>query len=749
MEESAMKSEANKESCRAQVLLIFEDIDAQYLEELAIEYTFEPRDIIVAILDKQERGQQYPKRANHLKRKRNDDNDESQEITVKDSNSGIKAKMNDPAYLNRMRSAEYKEMATFLISQDFPRVPKTTIKSKLLLNNGSSVFRTYVAMDAAARDWNPDQPLWQEKKYPTKVSQEYLVDKIHELNRAGLSDDKRSAVDEFLAARKVKSERDARKAAEDAERRNLEQARQNGELGECGCCCDEFPLNRMTHCEGETAHWFCRPCMKQQAETTIGFSKYEISCLSMDGCVAGFSVAQKNTFLHNKLWIALNRIEALAMLEAAGIENLETCPFCPMAMEYPPVEENKEFRCADFSCGIVSCRLCRKATHVPKTCAEAAAEEGQSARHIVEEAMTRALVRECNQCGQPYVKEDGCNKITCTRCGTLQCYVCRQTVKDYSHFNDRTRGGKNGQCPLFELSTEERHQNEVRRAEEASRSQVAKDNPELNDEILKLKVSARVLDDEKKRMVPRAGQRNLVRPPAPNVLEAGALRLVRFEEQIEELQRRGNELRQRRDEIRQRHNEMRQRIEHQNMQAEAQRMAARQIHNNLLQRAPAQSHIIGPAPNSPVRPQSGLVNAPQPPHLHQPQRQPVAGHNAANPILLGSPPARIGVELRANLRNDNIFLPLFLGGDLDELRQVDNYQHHFFDNDMDLGPPNLQDRARAVNRIHGQIRQNFLSGGVPVRRRLPDGAAGQIRGQPVGQAAQASTQTNRLKDAKA
>jgi len=86
------------------------------------------------------------------------------------------------------------------------------------------------------------------------------------------------------------------------------------------------------------------------------------------------------------------------MLRLAGIENLETCPFCPYAAEYPPVEVDKEFRCQNPECDEISCRLCRKPTHIPKSCAEAEMENGHSARRAIEEAMSSAMIRKCNKC---------------------------------------------------------------------------------------------------------------------------------------------------------------------------------------------------------------------------------------------------------------------------------------------------------------------------------------------------------------
>src|SRR5579862_2820260 len=50
--------------------------------------------------------------------------------------------------------------------------------------------------------------------------------------------------------------------------------------------------------------------------------------------------------------------------------------------------------------------------------------------------MTNALVRKCNGCGRPFLKETGCNKMTCPFCLNKQCYVCSKTIADYDHFDN-------------------------------------------------------------------------------------------------------------------------------------------------------------------------------------------------------------------------------------------------------------------------------------------------------------------------
>ncbi|KAK8051959.1 hypothetical protein PG993_003344 [Apiospora rasikravindrae] len=416
--------------------------------------------IVALIVDQQENGTPYPKRENIKKRKRAETNS-----PVVEESAAIRAKLHDPEYSRIMTTSRYKDMAVTLISQDYPKVPKNTIKN-LLAQHGSA-------------ELGPCGATLGRKKTSTKLEIKYSRQNIDQLLREDASDGELAALKEFVAARRIREEHEAKAAVEAEENANTDRAIMSGQVAECGCCLDDVPLNRMVQCDGEETHSFCRPCMKKQAESQIGYQKYQLTCMSMEGCQAGFSASQRRMFLDEKLQVALDRIEQQAMLEMAGIESLETCPFCPFAMDYPPVEENKEFRCANADCEIVSCRLCRKVTHIPKTCAEAAAEEGHEARHTIEEAMSEAMIRRCNSCKNPFIKQDGCNKITCTRCRTIQCYVCRQTVKGYDHFNDATRGGKEGQCPLFD-ATEERHEAEVQRAQEEMRKKVAEENPDLS-----------------------------------------------------------------------------------------------------------------------------------------------------------------------------------------------------------------------------------------------------------------------------
>jgi hypothetical protein len=112
-------------------------------------------------------------------------------------------------------------------------------------------------------------------------------------------------------------------------------------------------------------------------------------------------------------------------------------------------------------------------------------------------------MRNCPGCQQPFVKTQGCNKMTCTRCGALSCYVCRKLVNSYDHFEqvriqlllsprerpadahqapayDRPRAG--GKCPLTDegMPLEQRHAAEVVAARDRAVAEFREANPDAD-----------------------------------------------------------------------------------------------------------------------------------------------------------------------------------------------------------------------------------------------------------------------------
>lgn len=155
----------------------------------------------------------------------------------------------------------------------------------------------------------------------------------------------------------------------------------------------------------------------------VGDGKFHLTCLGHCEEVFPLATLQKaltaNTF---SKW--LKRIQ-IAEIEKADIEGLEQCPFCPFAtiMDTKP-EENKLFMCQNPDCGKESCRICKEMSHIPLRCEEVEKDAEVRKRTYIENKMTEAMIRKCWKCSKPFVKMDGCNKMTCD-CGASMCYLCR------------------------------------------------------------------------------------------------------------------------------------------------------------------------------------------------------------------------------------------------------------------------------------------------------------------------------------
>lgn len=126
------------------------------------------------------------------------------------------------------------------------------------------------------------------------------------------------------------------------------------------------------------------------------------------------------------------------------------------------------FQCRSPLCALPSCLTCFKTWHDPHVCHESAA---LSLRTTIEAARTAALKRTCPHCGLGFIKDSGCNKLTCV-CGYAMCYICRQGLghghrdEGYRHFcqHFRPAGGVCRECDKCDLYINEDDDKLVKRA---------------------------------------------------------------------------------------------------------------------------------------------------------------------------------------------------------------------------------------------------------------------------------------------
>lgn len=260
---------------------------------------------------------------------------------------------------------------------------------------------------------------------------------------------------------------------------------------ECGCCFANYPFSEMAQCTD--THLFCTSCVTSYVSTQLGEQNSNLRCMDLSGCKMTFPDSELRRILPEKLFGLYDHIRQRREIELAGLEGLEECPFCDFKVVIDvDFEEDKVLRCQNEECLKISCRKCKEETHLPKTCEEAGEDKKLDGKHAVEEAMTRALMRNCPKCQKAFVKEYGCNKITCTYCHTVSCYVCRLIIRGYDHFDERRgarqpSGSSSKKCPLWD-STEDRQAKEVAAAAEKALKEYKELHPDVRDEDIRVEL---------------------------------------------------------------------------------------------------------------------------------------------------------------------------------------------------------------------------------------------------------------------
>lgn len=366
---------------------------------------------------------------------------------------------------NMPKGDMYTKDAIILLAKTFGHVPTYYIARIVAEKN--SIFDAYVHIhDLEARFYSYPQPPYHRLNLArTVVEQDYQLvgtdrripseyaNRINELQ----------AAKQHVARQAIQAA--AKKAISDKEAANLARHKATGAIMECQCCFDdEVPLNRLVSCMADPAHFFCFSCVEGLADTQIGLMKYQLLCMDGSGCTAELSNDGVGKAIPIKTFDRLQLNKQQAEIIAAGLQGLEECQFCDYKAVCEDVTVEPVFYCQNPDCARATCRKCNKDSHLPRTCEENNEQNELSARHLVEEARSEAVMRTCPKCKVKIVKEYGCNKMTCSNCRTLLCYECKADLSalpnPYTHFNE-----KGSECSLYDEEGVDRHDAEADMAE--------------------------------------------------------------------------------------------------------------------------------------------------------------------------------------------------------------------------------------------------------------------------------------------
>jgi hypothetical protein len=192
--------------------------------------------------------------------------------------------------------------------------------------------------------------------------------------------------------------------------------------GRCEQCDELFPGSQMVQCDH--GHKICTSCVTREVECLISEGVTEFGCPSMNcsGCIEQRALATK---IPHSLWKRVIEFEAERVMFGSRLEGIVHCAHCGFMCIF---EGLGAMICPE--CGLETCSNCQAPAH-----------KGSCSRldqsHQAEEAATDELIAACPECKRRFVREVGCNKMTCPVCNTQVCNFCHERIPvhvGYSHF---------------------------------------------------------------------------------------------------------------------------------------------------------------------------------------------------------------------------------------------------------------------------------------------------------------------------
>uniref|UniRef100_A0A914E2N4 RING-type domain-containing protein n=1 Tax=Acrobeloides nanus TaxID=290746 RepID=A0A914E2N4_9BILA len=235
---------------------------------------------------------------------------------------------------------------------------------------------------------------------------------------------------------------------------------------QCPICIEVVDSLEGIYClQKNDSHFFCKNCIKMHIETNVDELILSDSC---DGIRCLLPECNSEILYGNICPLVegniVRRLEARFIDQnLSPIQNIERCKSCNFAMLIEDSFEKYQFFIC-LTCEAIFCRHCKRdgIKHYNEnellSCERLnQIEADEKNNRDIENEMSEAVIRKCHKCGLAFMKQDGCNKMTC-RCGATQCYLCRAPNIFYDHFcgHDRNPGmpcnSCNKPCLLWELA---------------------------------------------------------------------------------------------------------------------------------------------------------------------------------------------------------------------------------------------------------------------------------------------------------
>uniref|UniRef100_A0A914H4A8 RING-type domain-containing protein n=1 Tax=Globodera rostochiensis TaxID=31243 RepID=A0A914H4A8_GLORO len=194
-------------------------------------------------------------------------------------------------------------------------------------------------------------------------------------------------------------------------------------------------------------HVFCSGCLEEYtkaAHEMMPFTKngLGLKCMALN-CENPITWQEIRSFIPVESIRALENQCAELCVALSGLDIVERCPKCNCAVDMngTTADEKMLFHCPGAECGYEMCRKCNEKwadEHNYLNCEQFAKQNNlqkyQNETPFDEKRLSEVVVHKCHKCNIQFIKDEGCNYVTCTRCKATHCYCCQMPDINSNHF---------------------------------------------------------------------------------------------------------------------------------------------------------------------------------------------------------------------------------------------------------------------------------------------------------------------------
>ena len=257
-----------------------------------------------------------------------------------------------------------------------------------------------------------------------------------------------------------------------SEEEQIRELEKFAQINKCFCCMDEsFSHTDLISCSNANSslpHLICNDCFTRHLDVQLQSGIVTKACMfdASDKCGGEYVITQILSHLDvdkGKKFEECLELETIKQL-AAVCDNYQICPLCN---KFGCIVENLQgmggwvyLPCG--RCGVSWCSRCQKKSHGQDYCykfnfTEDTVEEEKNKiiDEVIQNIIYEKMTHYCLKCTRRFVKEEGCNLMTCPSCSTMSCYICNEILKPdalgnkYWHFTGHTGSSVVAKCPLW------------------------------------------------------------------------------------------------------------------------------------------------------------------------------------------------------------------------------------------------------------------------------------------------------------